>query len=74
MGNSRHLEKLLVNQLQRIDALLELEVLIRELGFVIGLAQLLLEHLLGACGKWREIRTIRQSNTKFGAMSVKDSH
>lgn len=59
-----------MDQFQRIDALLELEVLIGELGLVIGLAQLLPDHLLRACGKRREIRTVGQSKLRIIAMSV----
>lgn len=67
-GNSRHGEQLLVNQLERIDALLKLDVLIGELGSVFGLAQLLLDELLGALREGREVRTIRESDR-----SVSDS-
>lgn len=57
IGYSRHLEELLVYQFQGIDTLLEFEVLIRELGFVFCLPQLLLDHLLRACSERREVRT-----------------
>ena len=60
--NSRHLKKLLVDQLQRIHALLELDVFIGELGAVFGLAQLLFNHLLRARSEGRKVRTISQSN------------
>jgi hypothetical protein len=52
-----------VHELQRIDTLLELDVFIRELGLLIGLAQLLLDQLLCALGKGREIRAISQRDT-----------
>ena len=54
-----------MHQFQGIDSLLELEVLIWELGFVIGLAQLLPNHLLRAGSEGREIRTIQMNNSKF---------
>lgn len=57
-----------MNQLERIDALLKLDVLIGELGSVFGLAQLLLDELLGALREGREVRTIRESGR-----SVSDS-
>lgn len=47
-----------MNELERIDALLELDVLIGELGFVFGLAQLFLDHLLGALREGREASAI----------------
>lgn len=47
-----------MDQFQRIDALLELEVFIRELGLVFNLTQLLLDQLLGTCGKRRKVRAI----------------
>lgn len=51
-GNSiRHLEKLLVHELQGIHSLLKLNVLVRELGLVLDLAQLLSDHLLRARSK-----------------------
>lgn len=62
--HSRHLQELLVNKLERIDALLELNVLIGQLGLVFGCAQLLLDHLLGTLRKRREARTVRQKTTK----------
>lgn len=48
-----------MNQLQSIHVLLELDVLVRELGLVLYLAKLLLDHLLRACSKGREVRTSR---------------
>lgn len=48
-----------MDKLERIDALLELDVLIGELGLIFNLSQLLLDHLLGALRKWREARAIR---------------
>lgn len=59
-----------MDQFQRIDALLELEVLIGELGLVVGLAQLLPDHLLRAGGKRREVRTVGHSNLRIIAMSA----
>lgn len=59
-----------MDQFQRIDALLELEVLIGELGLVVGLAQLLPDHLLRASGKRREVRTVGHSNLRIIAMSA----
>lgn len=53
-----------MDQFQRIDALLELEVFIRKLGLVVGLAQLLLDHLLSASGKRRKVRTVGKTNLK----------
>lgn len=49
-----------MDELERIDALLELDVLIRELGFVVGLTQLLLDHLLGALRERREASATRE--------------
>lgn len=51
-----------MDKLERIDALLELDVLIRELGLIFNLSQLLLDHLLGTLRKWREARAIRTSD------------
>lgn len=53
-----------MDKLERIDALLELDVFIGELGLVVGLAQLLLDHLLGTLRKRREARTVRQKTTR----------
>ena len=64
--DSRHLEQLLVNQLERIHALLELNVLIGQLGLVLDLTQLLLDQLLGALRKRREARAV---NTSKGLVS-----
>jgi hypothetical protein len=52
-----------VHALQRIDALLELNVVGGQLRLVVGLAQLLLDILLGACGKGCE-------GSAAGAMSA----
>lgn len=49
-------------QLQRIDALLELDVFIRELGLVFYLTQLLLDHLLRARSKGAEARTVKRGS------------
>lgn len=64
MGHSRHRQQLLVDKLQRIDALLELDVLIGELGLIFGLTELLLDHLLGALRKRREASATRRSKTQ----------
>ena len=63
--DSRHLQQLLMDQLQSIYALLQLDVLIGELGLVLSLTQLLLDHLLGARSKGREIRAISPRNGKL---------
>jgi len=62
--HSRHRQQLLVDKLQRIDALFEFDVLIRQLGLIFNLAQLLLDHLLGALRKRREASAIRRSKDK----------
>lgn len=62
---SRHLKQLLVDQLQRIHALLEFDVFIGELSPIFGLAQLLLDHLLRARSEGRKVRTISQSNNRL---------
>ena len=49
-----------MNKLQRINALLELDVFIGELGSIVGLAQLLLDHLLGTLRERREVRATRR--------------
>lgn len=59
-----------MNEFQGIDTLLELEVLIWKLGLVIGLAQLLPDHLLRASSEGREIRTVQMKISKFITMSV----
>lgn len=71
---SRHLQQLLVDKLERIDALLKLDVFIGELGFVIGLAQLLLDHLLSTLRKRREVRTVRQKTTRQEDVSKATDH
>ena len=48
-----------MDKLQRIDALFELDILIGELGLVFGLAQLLLDQLLGALCERREASASR---------------
>lgn len=53
-----------MDKLERIDALLELDVFIGELGLVFGLTKLFLDHLLGTLRKRREARTVRQKTTK----------
>jgi hypothetical protein len=53
-----------VDKLERIDALFKLDVFIGELGLVIGLSQLLLDHLLGTLRERREARTVRQKTTR----------
>ena len=68
--HSRHLQQLLVNQLERIDALLELDVLIGELGLVLSLTKLLLDHLLGALRKRREVRANRQNKDKTKLVTI----
>lgn len=55
-----------MDKLERIDALLELDVLIRKLGFFLDLAQLLLDHLLGALRERREASTISERNKQDG--------
>lgn len=55
-----------MNELERIDAFLELDVLIGELGLVFGLAQLLLDHLLGALRERREASATRERNRQDG--------
>lgn len=57
--HSRHLQEFLVDQLERINALLELDVLVGELSLVVNLTQLLLDHLLGALRKGREAGAVR---------------
>lgn len=52
----RDLEELLVDNLQRIHALLQFDVLIGKLSPVFCLAELLADHLLSALGKGREAR------------------
>lgn len=47
-----------MDQLQRINALLELDVFIRELGLVFSLTQLLLDQLLCARSKGGEARAV----------------
>jgi hypothetical protein len=64
MDYSRHLQQLLVDKLERIDALLELDVFIGELGLVLDLAQLLFNQLLGALRKRCKARTVRQKATR----------
>lgn len=56
---ARHLKELLVDNLQGIHPLLQLDVLIGKLSPVVGLAELLLDHLLSARSKGREARAIR---------------
>lgn len=51
-----------MHQFQGIDALLELEVLVGELGLVFRLAQLLLNHLLRASSEGREVCTTQEIN------------
>lgn len=65
-GHSRHLQELLVDDLERIDALLELDVLIRQLGSVFGLTQLFLDHLLGALRERREASATGKGNRQEG--------
>lgn len=63
-----------MDKLQRIDALLELDVFIGKLGLVLGLAQLLLDHLLGTLRKRREARTVRQKTTRQEDVSKATDH
>lgn len=63
-----------MDQFQRIDALLELDVFIGKLGLVLGLAQLLLDHLLGTLRKRREARTVRQKTTRQEDVSKATGH
>lgn len=63
-----------MDKLERIDALLELDVFIGELGLVLGLAKLLLDHLLGTLRKRREARTVRQKTTKQEDVSKAVDH
>lgn len=51
-----------MNNLERINALLKLNVFIRELSPIFGLTQLLLDQLLSALGKRGEVRTIGEMN------------
>lgn len=51
-----------MNDLERINALLKLNVFIRELGPIFGLTQLLLDQLLGALREGSEVRTICEMN------------
>lgn len=60
--DSRHLQQLLVDKLQRIDTLLEFDVFIGELGLVFGLSQLLLDQLLGTLRKRCEVRATRHKS------------
>lgn len=56
----RNRQKLLVHLLQRIDALLELNVLVRELRLLVGGAELLLDKLRRAGRKGRELGAARR--------------
>lgn len=60
-----------MDKLQRIDALLELDVLIGELGLILGLAQLLLDHLLGALRKRREASATRSNKRQDGVSTLR---
>lgn len=60
-----------MHKLERIDALLEFDVFIGELGFVFSLAQLLLDQLLSALRERREAsarnkKTRRSQYTDYG--------
>lgn len=68
--NSRHLQQLLVDDLQGIHTLLKLNVFLGELSLVLYLAKLLLNHLLGASSKRREIRASPKSNAEDRNMSA----
>lgn len=59
-----------MNQLERIDALLKLDVFIGELGLVLSLTKLLLDHLLGALRKRREVRANRQNKDKRKLVTI----
>ena len=63
-----------MDKLERINALLELDVFIGELGLVVGLTQLLLDHLLGTLRKRREVRTARQKTTRQEDVSKATDH
>lgn len=60
-----------MDKLERIDALLELNVLIRELGLIFNLAQLFLDQLLGTLRKWREARAICTRDRQQVSVSVR---
>lgn len=62
-----------MNQLQRINALLELDVLVGKLSLVLNLAKLLLEHLLRARSKGREVRTSRNKKQEQIMSAGRDS-
>ena len=51
-----------MDELQRIDALLEFNVLIRELGLVLDLSQLLLDQLLSALRKGRKAGAMKNTS------------
>lgn len=70
MKYSRHLQKLLVNQFQRIHPLLKLNVLIRQLSLILYLAKLLLQQLLRAGSKRRKVGTSSQRNVGCQNMSA----
>lgn len=55
-----------MDKLERIDALLELDVLIRKLGFFLDLAQLLLDHLLGTLRERREASATSERDRQGG--------
>lgn len=59
-----------MNDLQSIHTLLKLNVFLGELSLVLYLAKLLLNHLLGASSKRREIRASPKSNTEDRNMSA----
>lgn len=59
-----------MDQLQRINAFLKLDVFIRELGLVFDLPKLLLDHLLGALRKRREVRAIRRNSHNCQSKTV----
>ena len=60
-----------MDKLERIDALLELNVLIGELGLIFNLTQLFLDQLLGTLRKWREARAIRTRDRQQVSASVR---
>lgn len=57
-------------QLQRIHALLELDVFVRELGLVFSLTQLLLDQLLCARSKGGEARTVGNDTVMLASHAV----
>lgn len=59
-----------MDQFQRIDTLLKLDIFLGELCLVLYLAKLLLEHLLRAGSEGREVDTISKRNGEYQNMSA----